>query len=336
MSEVGLNLSPDLTSSDVGEVKPITVVATAGARLSAARQELGMTLEQVADQLKLSYRQVQAIESDEFEKLPKMVIVRGFIRSYAKLLKIDPVPVIACLPSEKIGFELDTDLRPTLATPFLESRTPFLGRADNNKKYILGAVFLAFAALLFIIAQHFEQSDYFKGLFTHSDQVKPVIDPITVSLPQAASSVSADASDEAFPPDSSAQGGTVIERAARSSPEVVDNQSVLASSVEVKKTPPILATGASSTALSPIADVKQGNNQLHLKFRQDSWLQVKKETGELVTSHLAKAGTEEFFDMKDALQLRIGNAHGVDAWVRGAVLDIVPPKDTNVVNLNVK
>ena len=51
---------------------------------------------------------------------------------------------------------------------------------------------------------------------------------------------------------------------------------------------------------------------------------------------MAKAGTEEFFDVKDALQLRLGNAHGVDAWVRGAVLDIVPPKDTNVINLTVK
>ena len=84
------------------------------------------------------------------------------------------------------------------------------------------------------------------------------------------------------------------------------------------------------------ATAETGNNQLKLKFKQDSWIQVKRENGTVVTSHLAKAGTEEFFDMKEALQVRIGNAAGVEGWLRGNAMGIVPGKDSNVVNLNVK
>jgi len=51
---------------------------------------------------------------------------------------------------------------------------------------------------------------------------------------------------------------------------------------------------------------------------------------------MAKAGTQEVFSLKQPLQLRIGNASGVEAWVRGAPIEMVPPKGTNVLNLSVK
>ena len=78
------------------------------------------------------------------------------------------------------------------------------------------------------------------------------------------------------------------------------------------------------------------DSQLRLKFRQDSWIQLKTAAGIVITENVAKAGTEETFEIKEPLQLKIGNAAGVDAWARGNALEIVPAKDTNVVNLNVK
>ena len=75
---------------------------------------------------------------------------------------------------------------------------------------------------------------------------------------------------------------------------------------------------------------------MKLKFRQDSWIQVRKENGVIVTSHLAKAGTEEVFSVKELLQVRIGNATGVEGILRGAPLEILAEKGSNVVNLNVK
>ncbi|MFZ6686169.1 helix-turn-helix domain-containing protein [Undibacterium sp. SXout11W] len=346
MNEVGLNPLSESMASVVGEEKSVDLLDTAGAKLSAARQQLGLSLEQAAEQLKLSHRQLLAIESNDFDKLPKMVIVRGFVRSYAKLLRVDPAPIIACLPGEASLADLDTDLRPTLATPFLESKSHFLGRSEShNKKYMFGAGILAMAALLFVLGQHFEQSEAFKSIFTHSDVVKPSVEQVAASLPLTDSATPAESQSDVFPPDVVVQASTVLERvaASESTSTLAASPVVLPSVSEVKPAPANvggavvpLTNSASKHEVASGTDVQAGNNKLRLTFRQDSWVQVKKESGEVVTSHLAKAGTEEFFDVKEPVQVRLGNAHGVDATLRGAALEIVPPKDTNVVNLSVK
>lgn len=71
--------------------------ATAGARLAAARSALGLTVAEAAAQMRLSPRQVEALEADRYEDLPGPVFARGFLRNYARLLKLDPQPLLAAL-----------------------------------------------------------------------------------------------------------------------------------------------------------------------------------------------------------------------------------------------
>lgn len=69
----------------------------AGRLLSAAREGQGLSLEEVARSLKLAVRQVEAMERGEYDKLPGITFVRGFIRNYARLLQIDPEPLLGTL-----------------------------------------------------------------------------------------------------------------------------------------------------------------------------------------------------------------------------------------------
>lgn len=71
-----------------------------GELLAARRNELNMTLEQVSQRLKLAPRQIAALEANDFASLPGMAIVRGFIRSYAKLLELDPVHLLSMMDGE--------------------------------------------------------------------------------------------------------------------------------------------------------------------------------------------------------------------------------------------
>ncbi len=59
-----------------------------GAKLRSARIAQDLSTLAVAKQLRLSNKQIDALEQDDFAALPEPPIVKGFIRNYAKLLKI--------------------------------------------------------------------------------------------------------------------------------------------------------------------------------------------------------------------------------------------------------
>jgi cytoskeleton protein RodZ len=64
-------------------------VRTPGALLQAARERAGMPREKVATRLNLLLSQVVALEEDRFDRFPAETFVKGHLRSYARLLKID-------------------------------------------------------------------------------------------------------------------------------------------------------------------------------------------------------------------------------------------------------
>ena len=64
-------------------------VPTVGAELASARAALGLSIAEVAQQLKFAARQIEAMEQDRFEALPSGTFARGMVRSYARLLKLD-------------------------------------------------------------------------------------------------------------------------------------------------------------------------------------------------------------------------------------------------------
>ncbi|MBI2295364.1 MAG: helix-turn-helix domain-containing protein, partial [Betaproteobacteria bacterium] len=64
--------------------------AAPGRRLAQARALHDLSPSDVARQLKLSVWQIEALEAGQFDRLPGPVFVRGFIRNYARLVKLDP------------------------------------------------------------------------------------------------------------------------------------------------------------------------------------------------------------------------------------------------------
>ncbi|MET3116246.1 cytoskeleton protein RodZ [Undibacterium sp. GrIS 1.8] len=341
MSDAGMNLSVEkLNTSDMNEDnKPeLSATRSAGALLAAAREQKDWTVQHIADQLKLSVRQIIAIESNHFNELPKMVIVRGFIRSYAKLLKIDAEPIIELLPKENDLSVESTGVRPVLATPFLESRLPLMGRQDvNNGKYVWGAVVLAILALVFFVLQKYEHISYIQNLISPKVSSSLEAPASAATSKNSTNSVALDTASV----ENKSEGQVNLPSSEVASPNTSQSGSSSISDIVVPSTvsAPVLS---SSTVNQQLADPAQAvvlnsaNNLMKFKFRQDSWIQLKRENGSVVTSHLARAGTEESFDLKEPLQIKIGNAAGVDGTLRGVSLNIAPTKESNVFNLSVK
>jgi len=69
-------------------------VQGSGSILAAGRKRQNKTVEEIASELNLSVTQIRTIELDQTEGLPEPTYVRGYIRSYAKLLGLAPEDVL--------------------------------------------------------------------------------------------------------------------------------------------------------------------------------------------------------------------------------------------------
>ncbi|HVP08664.1 MAG TPA: helix-turn-helix domain-containing protein [Burkholderiales bacterium] len=65
-----------------------------GDELSRARAALGFSVADVAQQLKFAPRQIEALEQGRYEELPAGTFARGMVRAYARLLRLDPEPLV--------------------------------------------------------------------------------------------------------------------------------------------------------------------------------------------------------------------------------------------------
>jgi cytoskeleton protein RodZ len=69
--------------------------ASIGQQLRQARQARDLTLEQVAFETHIRAHYLEAIEAGDYDRLPSLVQVRGFLRIYAGFLGLDPEPLVA-------------------------------------------------------------------------------------------------------------------------------------------------------------------------------------------------------------------------------------------------
>lgn len=78
-----------------------------GEFLKRERELRQITLQEVAEGTKISIRRLRSIEADQFEDLPAEVFVRGFVKSYADYIGVDPADAILRLEENMPREELE-------------------------------------------------------------------------------------------------------------------------------------------------------------------------------------------------------------------------------------
>ena len=66
-----------------------------GERFRAAREERGLTLSEVGEQLRIRSVYLAAIEEENWKAIGAPVYIRGFLRTYARFLGLDPEEALA-------------------------------------------------------------------------------------------------------------------------------------------------------------------------------------------------------------------------------------------------
>jgi cytoskeleton protein RodZ len=116
----------------------VPIARPAGEQLAAARANRGLSITEIAQHLKLSPWQVEALEAGDHRRLPSPVFVRGFIRNYARLVKLDPAGLLEGADREPPAAALSRGaLGPSAEIPY-----PIARRVNWYKYAILAAVAL--------------------------------------------------------------------------------------------------------------------------------------------------------------------------------------------------
>lgn len=68
---------------------------TPGAKLRAAREAQGLSLQDVATRTRIALRQLEAVERDDYGALPGIPYAVGFARAYARAVDVDEVAIAA-------------------------------------------------------------------------------------------------------------------------------------------------------------------------------------------------------------------------------------------------
>jgi len=73
---------------------------TVGEQLKTARESQGLQIHEVADQTKIRGDHIRALEEGDYDVFSAPVYIRGFVRTYAGLLKLDVPQILEALNSE--------------------------------------------------------------------------------------------------------------------------------------------------------------------------------------------------------------------------------------------
>ncbi len=277
--------------TDMAENQELRVRERApGAALSAARTAQNLSLTDVARQLKLSVNQVAALEAGEFERLPGPVFVRGFVRNYARLLKLDPERILDLIVPDASEREMRNEMPASRDIPFPPERA----------RRWPGLVLLLLLAIAGLAGYEF----YWGEQAPVGTATRPAAPPAPPVAPTAETSR---AIVPATMPDPQAPGLAQPEAAALAAQPGQDAREAVAAVVQ-------------STPVAPPA----GDNELRFTFDKESWVQIRESGGKAIFTRLNPAGSEQRVSGKPPFTLVIGNAHGVRLTYNERPVDLEP------------
>jgi transcriptional regulator with XRE-family HTH domain len=76
------------------EIRIALRMQNTGMELKHAREQAGLSAEQIAERTKFKLEKIEALESGDFEHLPQGIYLDGIVRAYARELGLDAAPLV--------------------------------------------------------------------------------------------------------------------------------------------------------------------------------------------------------------------------------------------------
>jgi cytoskeleton protein RodZ len=273
-----------------------------GQELAAAREARGLALADVAQQLKFAPRQLEALEQENFETLPGATFARGMVRSYARLLKLDPEPLV-----QRVAARFEIPDSNQLAARYHQP-VPF---SDHARRSTFVYLAMSLGVLLLVGGVAYEWHQERTAAAKKSTAVARAAQPPAPSEQPPA------------PPSEP----KVRPAAAAALPPVqpVAQEKIVEKAIEK---PVVVAAPVSSGA-------RTGPNRLVVRTDGEAWIEIRDSADRMLVSSLNPAGSERVVRGKPPYSLVIGNAHNVRVTYDDKPIDLAPHTRQDVARLTV-
>jgi cytoskeleton protein RodZ len=316
--------APDTNDIRRGEEAKHAQAQQVGPLLRAARVERGLSIEDVARQLRLSIKQVVALEEDEYDKVAGGTFLRGFVRNYAKLLQLDAAPLLQLL-------EQSVPPPPAQIVPSPIENIPFPSNQGRTKRNVIIGVGAVLALLLLVY-------EIYRGNEATVEKQPSVGAGTKVETEQTIATPETPARNGLSP----AEPGTgalsekdPVAEGEASSP--VQHPTLTPSPSLTRQVPSSGAGSESAGAVSPALPNSESADTavapappsyagigIHLVFGGESWAEVKDGRGKLLLSKINLPGSEQVLRGAPPYSLTIGNAAQVKLVYNNKPVDLGP------------
>ncbi len=293
----------DERDARIGSVAaPAEPPAAAGACLKWARERAGLTVGDIAARLRLHPTQVRALEDEDFKRLPEAAYVRGFVRSYARIVDVPVEPLLADLATKLGPPSTNVIERMTRERDYSPVRAAT--HEQVSRRIVLWGALLLLVALGVV------------GWYaTHASGSASALVPVTRPAPVAAAPVPTPAPAPAEPAVTpTAAPGATAEPASASSAAT--------------------ATPAASEP-APLLEPMAPAPLLKLRFSGASWAEVKDAEGKTLHSRRNEAGDEFVIEGTPPFYVVLGDANKATVEVRGESIDLAQHTRQNVARFTV-
>lgn len=291
---------------------PVVAAPGVGAQLRAAREAKQMQVADVAQTLKLGPRQVEALENGDWQGLPGHTFIRGFVRNYARLVNVDPAPLMAQL--DGILHRPVNSLALPETKPATVSSSGFGAPARDRLVMVAGGLLVAIALLVYLLLPN--------DLSALRSSVQSLIDSLArKEAAEVVAPVAAPAPAEpVFPPGST--------------PQQVMTPQALTPADNVQPAPAPASTPAAEPVAAPTAAAAPiSAAPLRFVVSKESWIEVRDRDDKVVFSQRSPAASEQSVNAPGPLSLVIGYAPGVKLYWRGQLVDLAPHTRADVARL---
>jgi cytoskeleton protein RodZ len=291
-----------------------------GAELTRAREERGLSISDVAQQLKFAPRQLEALEQDRFDQLPGGTFARGMVRSYARLLKIEPDPLL-----DRIAGRFAAPDAGTLAARYSQP-VPFSDNARRSTFVYLGlslGVLVLAGGIAYSWYRDHRQANQLAAVKRPAQAAKAAA-PAPRGQPKLVE-VAATPEPKVEPPP------------AMVTPARIETVAVTPASVAPAPKPAPAKPAAEKVATAKVAAPLTGaSNRVVIRCDEEAWIEVKDANDRMLVSSLNPKGAERVVRARGPLTLVIGNPAQVHVLHNDRAVDLTPHVKSGVARLTIQ